>query len=116
LIISGVIDGVGEVLGFVPLIMFMFFGIAFLEDSGYLARLAFILDRVFRFFGLHSCSIMSFIVSGGIAGDCAVPGFMAVRTLKSPRERLAILLTAPFMNCDAKLPVFALYLRTATKF
>jgi len=108
LIISGIIDGVGGVLGFVPLIMFMFFGIAILEDSGYLARVAFMLDRVFRFFGLHGSSVMPFIVSGGIAGGCAVPGIMAARTLKSPRERLATLLTAPFMNCGAKLPVFAL--------
>jgi ferrous iron transport protein B len=108
LIISGVIDGVGGVLGFVPLIMFMFFGIAFLEDSGYLARVAFMLDRVFRFFGLHGNSVMPFIVSGGIAGGCAVPGVMATRILKSPPERLATILTAPFMNCGAKLPVFAL--------
>jgi len=108
LIVSGIIDGVGGVLGFVPLIMFMFFGIAFLEDSGYLARMAFMLDRVFRIFGLHGSSVMAFIVSGGIAGGCAVPGVMATRTLKSPRERLATLLTVPFMNCGAKLPVFAL--------
>ncbi len=108
LIISGIIDGVGGVLGFVPLIMFMFFGIAILEDSGYLARVAFMLDRVFRIFGLHGSSVMAFIVSGGIAGGCAVPGVMATRTLKSPRERLATLLTVPFMNCGAKLPVFAL--------
>jgi ferrous iron transport protein B len=108
LIVSGIIDGVGGVLGFVPLIMFMFFGIAILEDSGYLARVAFMLDRVFRFFGLHGHSVMAYIVSGGIAGGCAVPGVMASRTLKSPRERLATLLTAPFMNCGAKLPVFAL--------
>ena len=108
LIISGIIDGVGGVLGFVPLIMFMFLGIAILEDSGYLARVAFMLDRVFRMFGLHGSSVMAFIVSGGIAGGCAVPGVMATRTLKSPRERLATLLTLPFMNCGAKLPVFAL--------
>lgn len=108
MIISGVIDGVGGVLGFVPLIMFMFFGIAILEDSGYLARVAFMLDRVFRIFGLHGSSVMAFIVSGGIAGGCAVPGVMATRTLKSRRERLATLLTVPFMNCGAKLPVFAL--------
>jgi ferrous iron transport protein B len=108
LIISGIIDGVGGVIGFVPLIMFMFFGIAILEDSGYLARVAFMLDRVFRTFGLHGSSVMAFIVSGGIAGGCAVPGVMATRTLKSPRERLATLLTVPFMNCGAKLPVFAL--------
>ncbi|WP_022668059.1 ferrous iron transport protein B [Desulfospira joergensenii] len=108
LVISGIIDGVGGVLGFAPLIMFMFLGISFLEDSGYLARMAFMLDRVFRIFGLHGASVMAFIVSGGIAGGCAVPGVMAARTLKSPKERLATLLTVPFMNCGAKLPVFAL--------
>jgi ferrous iron transport protein B len=112
LIISGIIDGVGGVLGFVPLIMFMFFGVAILEDSGYLARVAFMLDRIFRIFGLHGSSVMAFIVSGGIAGGCAVPGVMATRTLKSPRERLATLLTVPFMNCGAKLPVFALLIAT----
>ncbi len=108
LIVSGIIDGVGGVLGFVPLILFMFLGISFLEDTGYLARVAFMLDRVFRIFGLHGSSVMPFIVSGGIAGGCAVPGVMAARTLKSPKERLATLLTVPFMNCGAKLPVFAL--------
>jgi len=108
LILSGIIDGVGGVLGFVPLIMFMFFFIAILEDSGYLARVAFMLDRVFRIFGLHGSSVMPFIISGGIAGGCAVPGIMATRTLKSPKERLATLLTVPFMNCGAKLPVFML--------
>ena len=112
LIISGIIDGVGGVLGFVPLIMFMFFGIALLEDSGYLARMAFMLDRVFSIFGLHGSSVMAFIVSGGIAGGCAVPGVMATRTLKSTRERMATLLTVPFMNCGAKLPVFALLIGT----
>ncbi|MDZ7830291.1 MAG: ferrous iron transport protein B [Desulfobacterales bacterium] len=108
LVISGIIDGVGGVLGFVPIIMFMFFGITILEDSGYLVRVAFMLDRVFRMFGLHGSSVMAFIISGGIAGGCAVPGVMATRTLKSPKERLATLLTVPFMNCGAKLPVFAL--------
>ncbi|MBN2242774.1 MAG: ferrous iron transport protein B [Acidobacteria bacterium] len=108
LVLSGIIDGVGGVMGFVPLIMFMFFGISILEDSGYLARVAYMLDRVFRIFGLHGNSVMAYIVSGGIAGGCAVPGVMATRTLRSPKERLATLLTAPFMNCGAKLPVFAL--------
>ena len=108
MVIAGVIDGVGGVLGFVPLIMFMFFGIALLEDSGYLSRVAYMLDRVFKLFGLHGSSVMPFIVSGGIAGGCAVPGVMATRTLKSPKERLATLLTVPFMNCGAKLPIFAL--------
>jgi ferrous iron transport protein B len=107
LIVSGIIGGVGGVVKFVPLIMFMFFGIAALEDSGYLARIAFMLDRVFRVFGLHGSSVMSYIVSGGIAGGCAVPGIMATRTIRSPRERLATMLTTPFMNCGAKLPVFA---------
>ena len=108
LVMSGIIDGVGGVLGFVPLILFMFLGISFLEDTGYLARMSFMLDRVFRMFGLHGNSVMAFIVSGGIAGGCAVPGVMAARTLKSPKERLATLLTVPFMNCSAKLPVYAL--------
>ena len=108
LLISGIINGVGGVLGFVPLIMFMFFGIAVLEDSGYLARVAFMMDRVFHTFGLHGSSVMAYIVSGGIAGGCAVPGVMATRTLKSRRERLATLLTVSFMNCGAKLPVLAL--------
>ncbi|MCP4748375.1 MAG: ferrous iron transport protein B [Desulfobacteraceae bacterium] len=108
LIIAGIIDGVGGVLGFVPLIMFMFLGVALLEDTGYLARVAFMMDRVFRVFGLHGSSVMAYIVSGGIAGGCAVPGVMASRTLKSRKERLATLLTVPFMNCGAKLPVFAL--------
>lgn len=108
LVVSGIIDGVGGVLGFVPLIMFMFFGISILEDTGYLARVAFMLDKVFAAFGLHGNSVMAFIVSGGIAGGCAVPGVMASRTLKSPREKLATLLTVPFMNCGAKMPVMAL--------
>ena len=74
LVVSGMIDGVGGVLGFVPLIMFMFFAIAILEDTGYLARVAYLLDRVLRGFGLHGNSIMAMIVSGGISGGCAVPG------------------------------------------
>ncbi len=108
LIVSGIIDGVGGVVGFVPLIVFMFFSIAFLEDTGYLARVAYMLDRVFRTFGLHGSSVMAYIISGGIAGGCAVPGVMATRTLRTSRERLATLLTAPFMNCGAKFPVFAM--------
>ncbi|MDR2077102.1 MAG: ferrous iron transport protein B [Desulfovibrio sp.] len=109
MITSGVIGGVGGVLGFVPLIVIMFMLIAFLEDSGYMARVAYMWDRVFRFFGLHGASIMPFIISGGIAGGCAVPGVMATRTLRSPRERLATILTAPFMACGAKMPVFLLF-------
>ena len=108
MLISGVINGVGGVMGFVPLIMLMFFCIAILEDSGYLARVAFMMDRIFRIFGLHGSSVMAFIVSGGIAGGCAVPGVMATRSLRSPKERMATLLTVPFMNCGAKLPILAL--------
>lgn len=108
LVVSGIIDGVGGVMGFVPLIFFMFLAIAFLEDTGYLARAAYMLDRVFRIFGLHGNSFMAFIISGGIAGGCAVPGVMATRTLRTSRERLATLLTAPFMNCGAKVPVLAM--------
>jgi ferrous iron transport protein B len=110
LVVSGIIDGVGGVLNFVPLIMIIFMCIAVLEDSGYMARVAYMLDRVFRVFGLHGCSIMPYIVSGGIAGGCAVPGVMASRTLRSPKEKLATLLTVPFMVCGAKVPVFILLL------
>ncbi len=108
LVVSGMIDGVGGVLGFVPLIAFMFFAIAIMEDSGYMARVAYILDRVLRHFGLHGNSVMALIVSGGISGGCAVPGVMATRTLKDPKARLATILTVPLMNCGAKLPVYAL--------
>jgi len=108
LIVSGIIDGVGGVLSFVPLIMFMFFAIAILEDSGYMARVAYMLDRVLRWFGLHGNSVMALLISGGISGGCAVPGVMATRTLRDPKERIATLLVVPFMNCGAKLPVFAM--------
>ncbi len=108
LIVSGIIDGVGGILGFIPLIMFMFFAIAIMEDSGYMARVAYMMDRVLRWFGLHGNSVMALLVSGGIAGGCAVPGVMATRTLRDPKERIATLLVVPFMNCGAKLPVFAM--------
>jgi ferrous iron transport protein B len=106
LIVDGAIAGVGGVMGFVPLIMIMFFLLSALEDTGYVARMAYMLDRVFRIFGLHGTSVLPFIVSGGIAGGCAVPGVMATRALRSPKEKLATLLTAPFMTCGAKVPVF----------
>ncbi|MCD8553089.1 ferrous iron transport protein B [Seleniivibrio sp.] len=111
LVTSGIIDGVGGVLGFAPLILFMFFAIAFLEDSGYMARTAYMLDRVFRLFGLQGNSVVAYIVSGGIAGGCAVPGVMAARTIKGEKERLITILTAPFMPCGAKLPVYALLIK-----
>ncbi|MDZ7698429.1 MAG: ferrous iron transporter B [Deltaproteobacteria bacterium] len=108
MVISGIIDGVGGVLGFVPLIMLMFFCIAIMEDSGYMARIAYMLDRVLRWFGLHGNSVMALVVSGGLSGGCAVPGVMATRVLKDPKERIATLLVIPFMNCGAKLPVYAM--------
>ncbi|MCP3926571.1 MAG: ferrous iron transport protein B [Desulfobacterales bacterium] len=108
LIVDGIIGGVGGVLGFVPLIIVMFSMITFLEDSGYMARMAYMLDRVMRTFGLHGSSVMPFIVSGGIPGGCAVPGVMAARTLRSEKEKLATILTAPFMSCGAKVPVVIL--------
>jgi ferrous iron transport protein B len=108
LVVSGVIDGVGGVLRFTPLIAFMFFAIAILEDTGYMARIAFMLDRVLRGFGLHGASMLALMVAGGIAGGCAVPGIMATRTMKEPKERLVTILVTPLMNCGAKLPVYAL--------
>ena len=108
LIISGIIGGVGGVLGFVPLIMFMFCAIAVMEDSGYMARVAYMLDRLLRWFGLHGNSVMALVVSGGISGGCAVPGVMATRVLRDRKERIATLLVVPFMNCGAKLPVYAM--------
>lgn len=106
LVLEGLIGGVGGVLGFAPLIAFMFIGISILEDSGYMARVAFILDRIFRAFGLHGNSVVALIVGGGIAGGCAIPGVMATRTLRDPKERIATILVTPFMTCGAKLPVF----------
>lgn len=106
LIVDGIIAGVGGVVSFVPLILIMFVLISFMEDSGYMARVAYMMDRIFRFFGLHGASVMPYIISGGIAGGCAIPGAMATRTLRSPKEKLATLLTLPYMACGAKLPVF----------
>lgn len=110
LVVSGIIEGVGGVLGFTPLIAFMFLAIAILEDTGYMARIAFMLDRVLRGFGLHGSSMLALMVSGGLAGGCAVPGIMATRTMKEPKERLVTILVAPLMNCGAKLPLYALLL------
>ncbi|MCX7822468.1 MAG: ferrous iron transport protein B [Syntrophobacterales bacterium] len=112
LIVDGIIGGVGNVFSFVPLIVLMFLCIAILEDTGYLARVAYMLDRVFRIFGLHGNSVMALIIGGGIAGGCAVPGVMATRTLRSSKERLATILVTPFMNCGAKLPVYAMIIAT----
>jgi len=108
LIVSGIIGGVGSVLSFVPLIFIMFALVTFMEDLGYMARVAYMMDRVVRLFGLHGASVMPLIISGGLPGGCAVPGVMAARTLKSPKERLATIITAPFQVCGAKIPVFIL--------
>jgi ferrous iron transport protein B len=105
---AALVRGVGGVLGFVPLIFFMFLFISALEDSGYIARVAFILDRLLRMFGMQGNSILALIVSGGLgAGGCAVPGIMATRTLREEKDRLVTMLVAPFMNCGAKMPVYA---------
>ena len=106
LIVDGIIGGVGGVLSFVPLILIMFLIVSFLEDSGYMARMAYMLDRVMRAFGLHGASVMPFIIAGGIAGGCAIPGVMATRTMRSEKERMATMMTLPLMTCGAKIPVF----------
>ena len=106
LVVDGVIGGVGGVLSFVPLILIMFLIVSFLEDSGYMARMAYMLDRVMRAFGLHGSSVMPFIIAGGIAGGCAIPGVMATRTMRSEKERMATMMTLPLMTCGAKIPVF----------
>lgn len=106
MIVSGVIDGVGAVMGFTPLILIMFSMLVFLEDLGYMARVSYMVDRVFRMFGLHGMSIMPFIMSGGLPGGCAVPGVMTCRTLRSPKERIATIITAPFMICGAKTTAY----------
>lgn len=108
LIVSGLIDGVGSVMSFVPLIFMLFLVIAVLDDTGYMARIAHMLDRLFRAFGLHGCSVMPYVVSGGIPGGCAIPGIMATRALRSPRERLATMLTVGFLPCGAKAPMLLL--------
>ena len=106
LVVSGMIDGVGAVMGFAPLILIMFAMLVFLEDLGYMSRVAYMFDRVLRSFGLHGASVMPFILSGGIPGGCAVPGVMAARTLRSKKERLATIFTAPFFVCGAKITAF----------
>lgn len=107
LVHEGLIGGVGGVLSFVPLIALLFLFVAILEDSGYVARVAFVLDRLLRVFGLQGKSILAMIVSGGLgAGGCAVPGIMATRTLRDEKDRLITMLVVPLMNCGAKVPVY----------
>ncbi|MFQ5490277.1 MAG: ferrous iron transport protein B [Phycisphaerae bacterium] len=107
LLADGVIAGVGGVMSFVPLIFTMFLFVAILEDTGYIARVSFVLDRALRAFGLQGRSILAMIVSGGLGGGgCAVPGIMATRTLHDPKDRLITMMVAPLMNCGAKIPVY----------
>lgn len=109
MVCDGIIAGVGGVIGFVPLIFFMFLFISMLEDSGYIARAAFIMDRLLRTFGLQGKSILALIISGGLgAGGCAVPGVLATRALREEKDRLLTILVVPFMNCGAKMPVYAM--------
>jgi len=109
LITDGIIGGVGAVLSFIPLIFVLFFLISSLEDTGYVARIAFILDRLMRTFGLQGRSILALIISGGLgAGGCAVPGILATRTLHERKDKIVTMLVVPFMSCGAKLPVYAL--------
>ncbi|MCR4663060.1 MAG: ferrous iron transport protein B [Endomicrobiaceae bacterium] len=108
LVVDGIIGGVGGVLGFFPLIVFMFFAIAFFEDTGYMARAVFIMDRVMRKFGLHGKSFASLLLASG--GGCAVPAMMAARTIDNPKDRITTLLVTPFMICGAKLPIFTLFI------
>ena len=105
LLVDGVIGGVIAVIGFLPLVMVMYFLIALLEDCGYMARASVVLDPIFKKVGLSGKSIIPFVITTG----CAVPGVMASRTIRNERERRATAMLAPFMPCGAKLPVIALF-------
>ncbi|MGL6194649.1 MAG: ferrous iron transport protein B [Thermoguttaceae bacterium] len=107
LINDGVIAGIGSILQFVPLIFLVFVLIAVLEQSGFVARISVVLDRLVRCFGLCGQSVLPMILGGGMLGGCAVPAIMATRTMKEPRERILTILVTPMMNCGAKIPVFA---------
>lgn len=106
-VVDGLIGGVGGVLGFFPLVLFMFFAIAFFEDSGYMARAAFVMDKLMSKFGLHGKSFLPMMIS---TNGCVVPGLMATRTLESKKDRLITMMVIPFMICGAKLPIFALFI------
>jgi len=104
LVIDGIIGGLGGVLSFVPLIILLFMFISIMEDSGYMARAAFIMDKFLHIFGLHGQSFLPLMVGFG----CSVPAIMASRTLKNQKDRIITILVTPFMNCSAKLPVHIL--------
>ncbi len=105
LLVDGIIGGVGAVVGFLPLVMVMYFLIALLEDCGYMARATVVLDPIFKKVGLSGKSVIPMVVGTG----CAIPGVMACRTIRNERERRATAMLAPFMPCGAKLPVIALF-------
>lgn len=105
LIIDGLIGGVGAVLGFVPQIMLLFLFLSILEDCGYMARVAFIMDRVFKKFGLSGKSFIPMLISSG----CGVPGIMATRTMENDRDRKMTIMLTTFIPCGAKLPIIALF-------
>ena len=105
LLVDGIIGGVSAVVGFLPLVMVMYFLIALLEDSGYMARVAVILDPIFKKVGLSGKSVIPFVIGIG----CAVPGVMASRTIKNERERRATAMLTPFMPCGAKISVISLF-------
>lgn len=105
LVVDGIIGGVGAVVGFLPLVMVMYFLIALLEDCGYMARATVVLDPIFKKVGLSGKSVIPFVIGTG----CAIPGIMACRTIRNERERRATAMLTPFMPCGAKLPVIALF-------
>ncbi|HJR05968.1 MAG TPA: ferrous iron transport protein B [Pyrinomonadaceae bacterium] len=104
LLVDGVIAGVGGVLVFLPQILLLFFFISLLEDSGYMSRAGFLMDRLMHGVGLHGKAFMPLLSSFA----CAIPGIMATRTIENPKDRLATILIAPFMSCSARLPVYTL--------
>ncbi len=105
LLVDGIVGGVGAVVGFLPLVMVMYFMIALLEDCGYMSRVSVVMDPIFKKVGLSGKSIIPFVIGTG----CAIPGVMACRTIRNERERRATAMLAPFMPCGAKLPVIALF-------
>ena len=105
LLVDGIIGGVSAVVGFLPLVMVMYFLIALLEDCGYMARATIVLDPIFKKVGLSGKSVIPFVIGTG----CAIPGIMACRTIRNERERRATAMLTPFMPCGAKLPVIALF-------
>ncbi len=105
LLVDGIIGGVIAVIGFLPLVMVMYFLIALLEDCGYMSRVSVVLDPIFKKVGLSGKSVIPFVITTG----CAIPGVMASRTIRNERERRATAMLAPFMPCGAKLPVIALF-------